>query len=93
MGEHSTNTAAIWAAFLTPILLGAALCSNLDGFVIGTIAFFLGATLLGSYGVPGFLRKRRRLRRRQRGLCEWCEYPIGDFAICPECGQSTGREA
>ena len=32
-------------------------------------------------------------RRKRRNLCVKCGYPLGDFAICPECGKPTGREA
>ena len=32
-------------------------------------------------------------RRKRKGLCVNCAYPLGDFAICPECGNPTGREA
>ena len=95
MNEHGTNNVAMWTALLTPILMGAAFCSNLDGLVIGTLIFSLGASLVWFYGydVLGFLRNRRRLRRRRLGLCEHCKYPVGDFAVCPECGKPTGRDA
>ncbi|MCH8271593.1 MAG: hypothetical protein IH985_10340 [Planctomycetes bacterium] len=32
-------------------------------------------------------------RRRRKGLCVKCGYPVSDFAVCPECGKLTGREA
>lgn len=32
-------------------------------------------------------------RRRRKNLCIMCAYPVGDLAICPECGKPTGRDA
>ena len=32
-------------------------------------------------------------RRRRENLCVNCAYPVGDFAVCPECGKPTESEA
>jgi hypothetical protein len=53
----------------------------LPGLVVD--AMFWGAALWLFLGAPGALR---RPRRRRRGLCERCAYPIADLANCPECG-------
>ena len=46
------------------------------------------AIVLARVGVRGAVVHRRR----RKSLCVNCAYPVGDFAICPECGQPTGRE-
>ena len=38
-------------------------------------------------------RRAAVARRRRKNLCIVCAYPLDDFAVCPECGQPTGREA
>jgi len=48
-----------------------------------------GATAL--YFVPIFLRWNRNKRRRRRGLCENCAYPIGASEVCTECGEAVLR--
>jgi len=35
----------------------------------------------------------RRARRRKRGLCEACAYPVSGLATCPECGRGPARPA
>jgi hypothetical protein len=50
---------------------------------------FAGSTLV--YGVFSFaglttLAALRRMRRRTRGLCVPCGYPLGESARCSECG-------
>lgn len=35
----------------------------------------------------------RRLLRRRRGLCPACAYPMGDSAVCAECGRPLPRRA
>jgi hypothetical protein len=54
------------------------------GFAINTI--FYAAILWVLFTAPGSVR--RRLRRR-RGLCPACAYPVGESAICTECGASV----
>ena len=61
------------------------------GFLYSTLVY--GAFAWPVLCAPGFLRKRCRLRRRRRGLCVWCKYPVRAFAVCPECGKPTEREA
>jgi hypothetical protein len=51
------------------------------GFAINTL-FYAGVLWLLFAG-PFALRRRRRIKR---GLCPKCAYPIGDSAICTECG-------
>ena len=58
------------------------------GFLYSTLMYGAFAWVL--LFMPGVMRKRLRARR---GLCLECAYPLGDFAICPECGKPTGREA
>jgi len=54
------------------------------GFMFSTL--FYGALVWVIWFIAGSLRQQVR---RQRGLCEWCKYPVSDFAICPECGEPT----
>lgn len=58
------------------------------GFLYSTLTY--GAVVWLMWFALGALRRRLRLRR---GLCLNCKYPLGDFTICPECGNPTGREA
>jgi hypothetical protein len=51
------------------------------GFAINTI--FYAAILWVSFTAPGSVR---RWRRRRRGLCPACAYPVGVGGICTECG-------
>ena len=51
------------------------------GFAVNTIFY---ATLLW-LAFPGPFVLRRSLRVR-RGLCPKCAYPLGESAICTECG-------
>jgi hypothetical protein len=52
------------------------------GFAINT-AFYAG-TLWLLFAAPFALRRRRRIKR---GLCPACAYPVGDSAVCTECGK------
>ena len=62
------------------------------GFLSSTLVYGSFASLVLS--VVSFLQKCHRLsRRKRRGLCVKCGYPVDDFAVCPECGTPTGRDA
>ncbi|MCI0629558.1 MAG: hypothetical protein L0Y44_02760 [Phycisphaerales bacterium] len=52
------------------------------GFAINTI--FCAAILWLLFATPGFIRRRRRIKR---GLCPACAYPIGASETCTECGK------
>ncbi len=56
------------------------------GFAINTILYG---------GVPWLLVcgpfELRRYRRRKRGLCVYCAYPIGASNVCTECGRAISR--
>ena len=51
------------------------------GFAINTI--FYTAILWLPFAALGRIRRRRRIKR---GLCPACAYPVGDSALCTECG-------
>jgi len=51
------------------------------GFAINTI--FYAAILWLLFAIPGFARRRIRIKR---GQCPACAYPIGESPICTECG-------
>jgi hypothetical protein len=51
------------------------------GFLINTLLYAVVWWLLSA--APFALRRRRRIKR---GLCPACAYPIGDSAVCTECG-------
>jgi hypothetical protein len=51
------------------------------GFAINTI--FYAAILWLLFAVAGSIR---RWRRRRRGLCPGCAYPVGASDVCSECG-------
>jgi hypothetical protein len=51
------------------------------GFAVNTLFY---ATILWSLFVAPFTLQRRR--RIKRGLCPACAYPVGENAICTECG-------
>jgi hypothetical protein len=55
------------------------------GFAINTI--FYAAILWLLFAAPGLIRRRRRIKR---GLCPACAYPVGDSAVCTECGKPVG---
>ncbi len=57
----------------------------LSGLVVNTLFY---ATLLW-FLIPGpfALRRLRRFLRVRRGLCPKCAYPMGDSAVCTECGR------
>jgi hypothetical protein len=55
------------------------------GFAVNTI--FYGAILWGVwmlFVVPGVVKRHRR---RKRGLCPACAYPVGASQVCTECGK------
>lgn len=43
--------------------------------------------------VLGLGRRTVRLRRRARGLCISCRYPVRDLDTCPECGAAVRRRS
>ena len=52
------------------------------GFAINSVFYAAGLWLM-YYG----LHAVRRLIRRRRGLCPKCAYPVGESAVCTECGR------
>lgn len=54
------------------------------GFIANTLLY--AAIVLGLMQLPGFIR---RARRRRRGQCTACGYPIGTSATCTECGRAV----
>ena len=58
------------------------------GTVINTLfyAFLIAAPFIA-------FRQIRRARRRRRGLCRWCTYPIGTSDICTECGRAAAASS
>ena len=58
------------------------------GFAINTI--FYAAALWLPFAAVGRLRRRRRIKR---GLCPACAYPVGDSAVCTECGNQLRVQA
>jgi hypothetical protein len=54
------------------------------GFVTNTVLYagvlWVGLTFSGSW---------RRRHRIKRGLCPACGYPVGDSAVCTECGKAV----
>ncbi len=52
------------------------------GFAINTL--FYGGVLWLLFAAPFAIRRRRRARRR---LCPACAYPVGESAVCTECGR------
>ncbi len=53
------------------------------GFILDTTAYMVILWLL----IPGPFALRRFLRLR-RGLCPKCAYPMGESAVCTECGKA-----
>ncbi len=62
-------------------LLLAPLAPLWPGFAINTLFYAAILWLL----IPGPFALRRFLRVR-RGLCPKCAYPMGESAVCTECG-------
>jgi hypothetical protein len=62
------------------------------GFVVNTLfyAAILWPLICGHL-VPG--RFLWRFLRRRRGLCPWCAYPMGESAVCTECGKELPQRA
>jgi len=58
----------------------------LPSFVVNT--FFYAAILW--LVIPGPFALRRLIRQR-RGLCPKCAYPMGESAVCTECGQELPK--
>jgi hypothetical protein len=54
------------------------------GFAVNTI--FYAAILWVLFTAPGSVR---RWRRRRRGLCPACAYPVGQSLTCTECGEAV----
>ncbi|MCI0632196.1 MAG: hypothetical protein L0Y44_16255 [Phycisphaerales bacterium] len=52
------------------------------GFAINTLFYAVILSLL--FTAPGFVRRRRRIKR---GLCPACAYPVGESETCTECGR------
>jgi hypothetical protein len=52
------------------------------GFAINTAIY--AAILWMLFAAPGMIRHRRRIKR---GLCPACGYPVGESAVCTECGK------
>ena len=52
------------------------------GFAINTLLYATVLWLL----IPGPFVLRRYVRQR-RGLCQGCGYPVGESAVCSECGR------
>jgi hypothetical protein len=52
------------------------------GFAVNTLSYalILWLLILGPFAV-------RRSIRRRRGLCPQCAYPMGEAAVCTECGK------
>jgi hypothetical protein len=53
-----------------------------SGFAINTILY--AAILWTFFAAPFALRRWRRVRK---GLCAKCAYPVGESAVCSECGR------
>ena len=58
------------------------------GFAVNTLFF---ATILSLLGYGSLVA--RRVIRRRRGQCPKCGYPIGESAVCSECGRELPRRA
>jgi hypothetical protein len=58
------------------------------GFVVNTIVYAAGMWLLFWCALAS-----RRLIRRRRGLCPACAYPMGEVAVCSECGEPLPKRA
>ena len=56
------------------------------GFTLNT--FFYAALLWLLFFGPVTLRRDLRARR---GLCRACAYPVGESAVCSECGRAVGK--
>jgi hypothetical protein len=63
---------------------GLAFAPVWPGFAINTI--FYAAILWAVFAVPGVVKRHRR---RKRGLCRACAYPIGASVVCSECGAAV----
>ncbi len=53
------------------------------GFAVNTVfyAAILSLLIAGLFALRGFIRTRR-------GLCPKCGYPMGESAVCTECGKA-----
>ena len=56
------------------------------GFVLNTL-FYAPLLWLLLLVAPRYVR---RLLRARRGLCRTCGYPVGEAAVCSECGRAVG---
>jgi hypothetical protein len=59
------------------------------GFVGNTLIYALA--VLAVYDLALVARGLRRWRRRRRGLCPACGYPVGVSPVCTECGAPVRR--
>jgi hypothetical protein len=58
------------------------------GFAINTMFYAFVIWML--FAVPAALRRKRR---RARGLCPKCAYPVGTSVVCTECGAALRSNA
>ena len=63
------------------------LSSIRHGFVVHTLLSAVVLWLL-ICGPSEFGRLIRRFSRTRRGLCPKCAYPMGESAVCTECGKT-----
>ncbi len=75
------DTLGLYARIVFPVL------PIWPGFAINTM-FYGGVPWLLVCGPFEF----RRYRRRKRGLCVHCAYPIGMSDVCTECGRAVARQ-
>ena len=84
-GYGRTLVHGLQLAFLPPdggFVRAVPLCPIWLGFAINTL--FYAAILWIAFLSPFTLRRFLRLRR---GLCPKCAYPMGESAVCTECGR------
>jgi hypothetical protein len=62
------------------------ICPIWPGFAINTL--FYAAIVWLLFAAPFALRRRRRIKR---GLCPACAYPVGESAVCTECGKAVAK--
>jgi hypothetical protein len=80
---------------VAPVLGGFRICPlhpTWPGFTFNTLVYAALLWLL----IPGpFVLRRflRRVVRVKRGLCPACAYPMGEAAVCTECGGPLPQRA
>ena len=64
------------------------ICPAWPGFAVNTIIYgaLFWPLMSGLFSVRGFVRVRR-------GLCPTCAYPMGESAVCTECGKELPKRA